>query len=209
MGVVENAKYRSLREQNAPVFYTASDLATWSRPVILYVRTYSQTAPVLAEVQGLIHKLDPAIPIPEMATLEQQVERSLWQERLVTLLSGLFGLAAFVLGIAGIYGALGYSVLNRVRELGIRAALGAAPWQIARTVYWQIALAVTIGIVFGSAVALLLVRYASSLLYGVSDFDPASFGGAISIVAVGACLAGVQPTCRLLRIDPYRALRSD
>jgi predicted permease len=209
VGVVETAKYRSIREQNAPVYYVAMDIRNRNRTVYLYLRTSARTEQISNQARAIVEKLSPGLPFLEVATLEQRVQNSLWQERLITLLSGVFAIAALILGAAGIYGALAHSIARRVRELGIRMALGAGPWQMARTVYWQIVIAVSLGLAAGTAMALFLVRFAAALLYAVNALDVASFASAIGMVVLGALTAGIHPTWHLFRIQPLAALRDE
>ena len=142
-------------------------------------------------------------------TLEQQVDETLGQERLVATLASLFGVLALLLACAGLYGVLSYSVSRRTREIGVRMALGAKRVDLLRFFIRQGMLLVVFGVVFGLGAAFALTRFVSSLLFGVSTTDLMTFVGAASgLVVVGLC-ACYFPARRATKVDPLIALRSE
>jgi ABC-type antimicrobial peptide transport system permease subunit len=172
-GVTVTAKYRSMREPDPPTVYSAMDLAKSSaRPLVMYVRVRDSAGSVVAAVREIIAKLDPGVPLVEVFTLEQEIQTSLWQERLVAMLAVFFGVVSVLLAGIGLYGTLTYSVAQRTHELGIRVAVGARFAHIVRTVCSPIAMAVACGLVGGAIAAALLLRLTERLLFGVRPSKP-------------------------------------
>jgi len=139
--------------------------------------------------------------------LSDQVDASLTQERVVAILSGLFGALALLLAGLGLYGVTSYAVARRRGEIGIRLALGAAPSGVVRLVLSRVSMLVAIGVLVGAGASVWLSRFVETLLYGLEPRDPATLiGAAATLVAVGA-LAGWLPAHRASRIDPAQVLR--
>lgn len=205
VGLVGTAKYRSLREKNPPIIYALS-LPESFLPV-LYARTFGNPEPLLGEIRRLIHARDPSMPIVASATLEQEVQNSLWQERMLTLLSGFFAIVALALAAAGIYGALAYSVAARTREIGIRMAIGASPRDIVRTVCGSLFAATVAGLLFGTVTAAMLLQISQKLFFGVQGFDAVAFLVAIACILFCATLAALLPAWRAIKTDPVSAMR--
>ncbi len=208
MGVAGMAKYRSMREDAPPTSYEFLHDDN-SQSVTLYVRTYGDPARIIGSVSNVLRKLDPTVPMMEAATLEQEVQNSLWQERLVALLSAFFGVTALALSGLGLYGALSYSVARRTRELGIRIAVGAHVRHILQTVCERTLWPVGIGLVAGLAICALVLRVTKHLLYGIEPLDAASLSTATIIVLLCAVLAVAVPSRRAMSTDPSKALREE
>ncbi len=207
VGIVGTAKYRSLREQDPPIYYEAADEKAAGG--VMYVRTYSDPARLMNSVRGVFRKLAPRLPLGDVFTLEQEVEDSLWQERLVTMLCAFFGMTGLALSATGLYGALAYSVARRSRELGIRIAVGAQAGDIVRTVSARIVLAVAMGLVGGVFAASVLLRFARSLLFGVDPLDPISFVTAAVVLILCSTIAAASPSWRAANTNPNIALRQE
>jgi ABC-type antimicrobial peptide transport system permease subunit len=142
-----------------------------------------------------------------MKTESEQIERSLFQERLIARLSSFFGGLSLLLACIGLYGLLSFEVTQRTREIGIRMALGARPPDVLRIVVRQGVGLSAVGAIIGILVALGATRYLASLLYGVRPFDPPTFLAVallLSLVALAACYI---PARRASRVDPLVALR--
>jgi len=142
-------------------------------------------------------------------TMDRVMIRAMWQPRLFSWIFGFFGAVALVLAVVGVYGVVSYSVAQRTREIGIRAALGAARGQIRAMVLRQGMRAVIVGIGIGLAGALAVTRVMGALLYGVSPTDPATFGVATFVLAGTALLACLLPAHRATRVEPLIALRCE
>jgi predicted permease len=208
VGVVRDGRFRGYRAQVNPSFYVP--LAQRHIPRMnLEVRTAGDPARLVAAVRHEIQSLDRDLLVPEFQTLRSFRDAGLGQERLsAALLSGLGILAALIAAI-GIYGVLAFAVAQRTREIGIRMALGAASRQVMRSVLADALALVGAGVAIGCVAALALVRFISSLLYGVSSTDPAVYAGTAGIlIAVGA-LASYPPARRASRVDPMVALRCE
>jgi predicted permease len=209
VGLVATAKYRSLREPDPPTLYTPLGEDAVRSGSLLYVRTAGAPAGIAGELRRTVSAVDPAAPVREMLTLDQEVQTSLWQERLVAILSAFFGAAAALLAGLGLYGSLASSVEQRRREIGIRIAIGARRIHILRALCSPIALAVSVGTAAGLAASVYLLRLTAKLLYGVRPFDPVSLALAIGFVALCAAAAAVPPVRSAGRIDPASALREE
>ena len=147
------------------------------------------------------------VPLIEVMTLEQEVQNSLWQERLVAGLALFFSLTALLLAGIGLYGTLAYSVARRKREIGIRIAIGARVGHITKTVCGRMSWAVGVGLLAGWAISAGVLRFTQTFLYDVRVVDPLSFGLAAGAVLLCACLAALIPSWRAIRTDPATALR--
>jgi ABC-type antimicrobial peptide transport system permease subunit len=137
------------------------------------------------------------------------VDESLAQDRLVALLSGFFGGLALLLAAVGLYGVTSYAVARRRTEIGIRAALGAAPIDIVRLVLSRMALLVGAGVVAGAALSVWASQFVASLLYGLHPRDPQTLIGAVVTLAMVGALAGWLPVWRAPRIEPAKVLRDN
>jgi ABC-type antimicrobial peptide transport system permease subunit len=142
-----------------------------------------------------------------MKTESEQIERSLFQERLIARLSSFFGALSLLLACVGLYGLLSYEVTQRTREIGIRMALGARPPDVLRIIVRQGVGLSAVGAIIGILVALGATRYLTSLLYGVRPFDPPTFLAVALLLCLVALAACYIPARRASRVDPLVALR--
>ncbi len=210
VGIVANAKYRGMREADPPAFYSPIDEATTAEPhLMLYVRTWGSPSAVAASVRQAGAALGRGVPLSETITLAREVEDSVWQERLVAILSAFFGAASVLLAAIGLYGALARSVAQRSRELGVRLAIGARVRHIVPVVASRMAIAVGCGLVAGFAASAALLRLARALLFGVGPADPVSYAAAAVLVLFCSAAGAAIPLIRALRIDPAATLRSE
>jgi predicted permease len=160
-------------------------------------------------VRHAITELDQNIPIRSIRTLNEQLDRRLTTERLIAQLSAFFGGVALLLAAIGLYGVMSYSISRRISEIGIRMALGASQggviWMVLRETLGMVA----IGVVIGLMCALASGRLIGSRLFGLTAADPATLALSISVIVLGAILAGFLPARRASRIDPMNALRCE
>ena len=205
VGVVHDAKYRSLREPIPPTFYTPSSDDVF----ILCVRTRMLPATVIQPVRRELAALDPALPFLEIHTLSEEVDASAASERLTASLASLFGLLAGVLASVGIYGLVSFGVAQRRREIGIRMALGARPGDIGGLLGRQALVLATLGIAAGLAAARAAVPLARTILYGVTGADPASLAFAAASVLLVTLAATAVPAARGASLPPASALRDE
>ncbi|MFY9608430.1 MAG: ABC transporter permease [Blastocatellia bacterium] len=179
------------------------------RNVFLVVRTEGEPKNLVASIRGELRSLDRDVPIAQVKTLEEIVSGSLSQRRLSMSLLVVFSVLAGMLAAGGIYGVMGYIVAGRTHEIGIRMAMGAQQAEVLRMILGDGAKLTAIGVGIGLGAALALTRVLSSLLYGVSAADPATFAAISLVLACVAMLASYIPARRAARIDPMEALRYD
>jgi len=206
VGVVRDGKFRNYRAAVKPCLYVP--LSQRYQPVMnLEVRTAGNPLDLLPAVRREMRALDKDLPLTGVQTLKAHLDAALSGERLTaTLLSGL-GLLALVVAAVGIYGAMSFLVAQRTHEIGIRMALGASTAKVLSMVLRQAMLVVSAGIVIGLITAIVVTRFVSSLLYGVTPTDPLTFGGiSLLFLAVGL-LACYLPARRATKVDPMVALR--
>lgn len=210
VGIVGTAKYRSFREPSPPTFYSPLDpAARHDAPMLLYVRTYGDPHSVIGETRAVLANIAPLVPLLEVDTLEEEVQNSLWQERLLALFCAFFGAVALLLTGTGLYALLAYSVARRQRELGIRIALGAQLADVLKAVGGRVAASVAIGLATGIAAAGLLVNITRGFLFGISPLDPLSFVAALAAIALCGVLASFVPSLRAAHTDAAIALREE
>jgi putative ABC transport system permease protein len=215
VGVVEHVKHYGL-EGEVPVdpqFYIplsqvpAKFLPMQVGRISLVVRTKGDPAALAPAVRQQVLAADPNQPVFNTRTMEEIVSRSTAQRRFAMTLLTIFAGVALLLAAVGIYGVMSYAVTQRTHEIGIRMALGASGGSILGMVVRQGMLLVGLGVALGVVAALLLTRVMSSMLYGVSASDPATFGGISALLAGVAFLACFIPARRATRVDPMVALR--
>jgi putative ABC transport system permease protein len=169
------------------------------------------TESMLAEIRGAVREVAPDVPIAEMGTLAQvyRDHPSMARSSFSLALLGISGATALLLSIVGIYGVLAYTVVQRQREVGIRVALGAAPRSVKGLFVYRGMILSGIGIVVGAVAAAALTRLMSSLLFGVTPLDVATFVVAAAFLALAALLASYMPARRAANIDPMETLRAE
>ena len=206
IGVVSDAKYRSLREPIPPTVYIPV-VDGFDNAFILHVRTGQQPQAMIAPVREALHSLDAELPFIEVRTLRDEVEASLWQERLLAALAVIFGGIAALLASIGLYGALDYAVKTRTREIGVRMALGAQPARIIRLLSRELLLMVTSGIALGLGAFSAGAAGLRRVIYDVQPWEPVAVVSVLAMVALIALIAALPATYRAVRIDPAAALR--
>jgi ABC-type antimicrobial peptide transport system permease subunit len=136
-------------------------------------------------------------------------DKSLGRTSFALVMLGIAGAMALLLGVAGIYGVISYSVSQRTREIGIRKALGAQNNEVTGMFVRQGSLLALVGIAFGVVAAAMLMRLMSSLLFGVKPFDPVTYIGVSLVLVAAAALASYAPALRATNINPVDALRAE
>jgi ABC-type antimicrobial peptide transport system permease subunit len=158
-------------------------------------------------VRQTMTQLDPNLPIFAMTTLDDTLQQSLSNERLMASLSGIFSGLATLLAMIGLYGVMAYTVSRRTREIGIRMALGAVSGNIAWLVMREVLVLVVVGMAIAGPAVWALSTYVRSQLYGVTPADPMTLAAASIALAAVAGLAGLIPALRAARVNPITALR--
>ncbi|MBL8136120.1 MAG: ABC transporter permease [Acidobacteria bacterium] len=175
-----------------------------------YMRAEAGAAAGLpALARAAVREADGALPVFRLTTMEATVNGSLAIERLMALLSLLFGVLATTLAAVGLYGVMSYTVARRTREIGVRIALGAARPQVLRMVLGEVAWLTVSGILLGLPAAWAAGRAAESQLFGLTPLDPVSLGGAATLLAAVGLLAGYLPARRAAGTPPSLALRTE
>jgi putative ABC transport system permease protein len=207
VGVVENAVYQSLRTTDEPTAYVAQSQATApGRGRILELRTNGDPLSLIPALRSALTDVHPAVTL-EFKPLERQLADSLQRERMLAVLSGLFGSVALALAILGLYGVTSYSVARRRNELGVRIALGAVRARVIQMVLSEVGIVVMLGLLIGSIGAQFASKLVAPFLYGTEPADPAVHASAVVLLAVVAFIAGLIPAWRASRVDPIEALR--
>jgi predicted permease len=209
VGVVKNTKYTDLREPFGPIAYRPmmqdTDFGAFLRIVI------SSAAPLAGisnAVTQVVTDVNPNVLL-QYQTMEGEVKGSLVSERLMATLSGFFGGLAALIAAIGLYGVLSYMVARRRVEIGIRLALGAGQRTVVRLIMREAGVLLIVGIAVGAVLAGYAAKAASTLLYGLAPWDPATYalGSALLILVSG--LASWLPARRAARLPPTVALREE
>jgi predicted permease len=203
VGVVADAKYDTLRKGVEPTAYVLIQEGA----AYFALRISSKPEALIPAVRRVVGDLDNNLPLFDLRTQTQTIDRLLFNERLVARLSSLFAVLALILACIGLYGLLSYEVVRRTRELGIRAALGAQHRDVFRLIARRGILLTIAGAVSGIAAAIGVTRYLRSLLYGVQATDPATFASITILLVLVALLACYIPGRRATRVDPLVVLR--
>jgi predicted permease len=212
VGVVRDTKHRSLREPAKtlrmvylPVFQPRYPVGRLS----LLIKTDGDPVNIVSAVRQQVNALAPDILVTEILTVQQHIDASLVQERLMSTLAGFFGVLALLLSAVGLYGVLSHVVNQRAAEIGIRMALGAGAGAVVWMIMRRSLALVGIGVAVGVPAALLAARPLESMLYGLKATDSGTIAiGTCALVAT-AMFASYLPARRASRIDPMLALRND
>jgi predicted lysophospholipase L1 biosynthesis ABC-type transport system permease subunit len=210
VGVVRDTRDRAPREETQPLAYaTYAQTPTGRGQMTLLVRTAGDPRGIAAAVRQFAREIDPAMPLAEPQTLGDRADAGLRQERLVALLSALFGVLALVLAIVGLYGVLAYAVARRRAEFAVRLALGASPARLKRLVLGESLRVVAAGLIAGLGGAAASAQSVAHLLYGLAPFDPVAFFAASSLLLIVATVAAYLPARAAAGVDPMAALRQE
>jgi predicted permease len=171
------------------------------------VRSEGAPATVISELRDAVHQADPSLPLIDLKTQTEETSEALAFQRLFARLTTVFGLLALVLAMIGLYGTMAYSVTRKTHEIGIRMALGANPSNVLSMVIRQGLALTLIGVVVGIIAALGVTRLISSMIYGVTPYDPLTFTMVAIVLVAVALLACYIPARRAMKVDPMVALR--
>jgi predicted permease len=207
VGVVEDGKYRSLTEEQKPALFL-SFLQYQSSNTLLVVRSHRDPAEMAAALDRTLHGLDSSLPL-EIRPWTQAMDVALFPARVASVALGMLGLLGAMLAITGIFGMASYIVSKRLRELGIRVALGAGRSDVLRSALGRALRLLLIGSVAGLVLGLLATRLLSHIVYQASPQDPFVLGGVtITMLALGLLAASI-PARRALSVDPVILLREE
>lgn len=206
VGIARDTKYRSLRETSRMVLYLPLEQFYRSN-ANLVVRTSLPPAQIVEALRAQVRALDPAMPLYNVRTLAEHVNRSLYLDRLRATLIGSLALLALALASIGIYAVLSYTIAERTQEVGVRLALGAQPRAVMRMLLGTGARVAAAGIGAGLLLSLALTRLVATQLYELTPTDPVTLAAASTLLFAVALLASFIPAWRATRIDPVIALR--
>jgi putative ABC transport system permease protein len=209
VGIAGDVRHRALTDSADAQMYLPQAQVTDSYLVLTLRARNGRPGPLAADVRRIVRELDPAVPIYDVALLDDLVGRSFADRRFVMrLLTAFAGLALLLAGI-GLYGLVSYVVAQRTREFGVRIALGARRSDILGLVLRAAAASLGIGLLIGVAGAAVLARWLDSLLFGIPPVDHVSIAAAVASLAAVALIAHIAPAARALCVDPVHALRND
>ena len=217
VGIVGNVKTDALNETRpVDTIYMAVDQLSaatgevWnSFALSLAVRTKSDPHNAIASVTEAIHQIGPDIPVTDVLSMDDLIAQSMSPQRFNMLLLAAFAGLALLLAAVGIYGVLSYSVRRRVREIGIRMALGASQSDILRLVVGDGMKPILMGVALGLTAAVALSRFVASLVFGVPPTDPLTFTAVALLLVVVGIVANTLPAYRATRVEPVRTLREE
>ena len=223
VGIVADAKYNNPREPYRSMyfrpmtqfnrnvtgrqFFMAESRSVY--PNSITVQYAGDAASLESMARRTLANINPDLTVVSFKSLDYQVADNFNGERLISRLTGLFGLLALVLASVGLYGITAYSVARRTNEIGVRMALGANRSHVVVMVMRRALVLVAIGLAIGIPVALLGGRLMRTQLYGVHTYDPVTLAGAVLVLAACAALAGFIPAKRAASIEPMHALRQE
>jgi putative ABC transport system permease protein len=205
VGVVGNIRRAGLRDEPRADMYFPFERNA-SGQISVFVRTSADPERSLQAIKAAVERVEPRAFVSEMQTLAHVASESERVTRVVLWLLGVFAVTSLALAAIGIYGVMSYAVRQRTREIGTRIALGATRRNILWLVLQQGVAIAAIGTVVGLATGLATTRFLSSILYGVSETDPLTLGGAVVLLVVTIMLACYVPARRAASVDPAKTL---
>lgn len=210
IGVAKDVRDHGVRNEPPRRFYVSYMQAVDGQMGADYeIRTPAGRAVMERQIRSAVRAISPRMPVLFVHQLSEQIDESMITERLVARLSIYFGILALVLGCAGLYGIMAYSIVRRTREIGIRLALGARSRTVVLMVVRDAMTLVAVGLAAGIPMALAVSRYLQSLLFGLKPMDALSLAAAILMMTLMALAAAVVPARRAVRVDPMTALRHE
>jgi predicted permease len=210
IGTIPDTKYSDLRGDPPPMaFVPDTQLPVTAQGPWMSMMIASDSGP--AAISAIRRSIQAKYPdmVMQFFDFQQGIRDNLVGDRMMAMLSGFFGLLAALLVVVGLYGVLSYFISQRRNEIGIRIALGAKRWQVIALVMRDTAAMLLLGVIFGTALALLAGRSASAMLFGLKAYDPVTLGFTVVLLAVIAALASWLPARNAANLDPVAALRSE
>ena len=207
VGVVKDAKYNSPQDAPRPVFFRPYLQDSRQSRLYFYLRTSIDPEQVASAARHAVASIDSNVPIRPLRTMDDQIDRDLFSERMLSALTAIFAALATLLAALGLYGVLAYNIARRTREIGIRIALGAGAGRVRGLVLREVAVMVLTGAAIGLASAAAAGRLVENLLYGLKAWDPVIYAGATLLLCMIALAAAYLPARRATSVDPLEALR--
>jgi predicted permease len=208
VGIVRDAKYDSVSDAAPPTMYVPFQ-QTMPGTATIQVRTAVAPLSVVAAIREGIRQIDANMPIIDVTTQDEQIERRFAQTRVFARAYAMFGALALLIASIGLFGVVSYAVTSRTSEIGIRMALGARSIDVLGMVMRESLTIVAIGVAAGLAASIAAGRLVASMLYGVEPRDIRSIALAALAMTVVAAIAAYIPARRAARVDPMVALRCE
>jgi putative ABC transport system permease protein len=209
VGVVRDAKYSEVKKDPPPQLFMQRERAPFLGAMTFYLRSDLPTGAVRTAVEQVVSRLDSALPLMDFRTVNDQARENVFLDRFMSTLAVALAVMATVLAAIGIYGVLSYGVVQRLREIGLRIALGAAPGNVRGMVLKQVSWMAGIGVLLGVGLALLIGRAGRALFYGLAPTDPLVPAAALIALTAVVLAAAYWPARRAAAVDPVTALRGD
>jgi putative ABC transport system permease protein len=209
VGVVQNSKHEDLRDTIHPFVYQPYAQDTRLGGGTFYVKTDQDPSSLAATLRELVRGIDSNLPISHVMTLEEDIDNSVFSDRMLTFFSLSLALLAAGLAAIGLYGVLAYMVTRRTKEIGIRIAIGATRESVAWLILREVVGMGAIGLALGMGAAFALGVLVESNLYGVKANDPMVFAATCVVLAATLLLAGWLPARKAANLDPTIALRHE
>jgi predicted permease len=208
VGIASDGKYHSLNEAPQPLIYFPYE-QNWRDAYTLQLRTHGDPRALIETIRGRFKQIDPDLPFLDARTMSEHMGAALFANRLGGVLLSIFGLLALTLSAVGIYSVVAYTVSRRVREIGLRVALGAARRDVMRLIVGHSMRLVLIGLVIGSVLGIGVGQLLQAQLFGISPGDPVTFAAIATILVAVALVASWLPARKAALIEPMVALRKE
>jgi putative ABC transport system permease protein len=208
VGIVGDVKHLAIDEAAVPIMYQPHTQQTSYHTMRLVIRGRGDAAALTSEVRETLNQMDREVPLSQVATLASSLHQSVAEPRMRATLLALFAVLAMALAAIGVYGVVAYLVGQRTQEIGVRRALGAQAPEIVAMLVRESMRPVAIGVVVGLGGAFATARVLSTMLFGVTSTDAATYVVACAVLALAALLASVIPARRALGVDPIQAVRT-
>ena len=209
VGVCGDTLYADLHGAPPPQFLVPYVQQRQVRRLTYQIRTHTNPEAIVPAVRRAVHVADPALPLVNVRTQQDQIDSDLADERLLVSLTSAFGILALVLASVGMYGLMAYSVAQRTKEIGIRMALGALPRHVVNMVLGEASSLSAAAITIGMGASFLVTRFVKSMLFGITPSDPATLWGAAALLMIVALCASWIPARRAASVQPIEALRRE
>lgn len=211
VGLMRDSRYSSVKSTVPPVafFPFAQASANSIGAAQFAVRFAGSGTTIAAAVRGVVREIDANVPITNVRTQEEQIDRLFTQERLFARLCSGFGVLALLLAAVGLYGLMAYAVQRRTGEIGLRMALGALPAHVLKMILRESLTLVALGVLVGLGAAMGATRWIASMLFGLPANDPVTYGCVALMLMAVAVIACLLPARRAAKIDPMVALRAE